>query len=215
MLPGVVEVGEDVLAGGSPQPLVVVGPPPAPRAGLAAMTGLTPLRPRSASARRKSHRKTSASKAPVATPGTSRRPAVSTATATVTATLTRRPPRRDCRWVASIRRAPTRPAAWGGTEVRSAPLDRPGRKGPDALVDLAAEPADPALRDAGAAQRWPGGHRSDSRRERARAVRAEAPRPGRRPRGSTRRGRRPLGRRPHAPSRRSVAAPGAPGSTRP
>ncbi len=56
-----------------------------------AITSLTPLGPRRARPRRNSVQKVPASDAPVAMPGTSRRPWSLTATATVTATETMRP----------------------------------------------------------------------------------------------------------------------------
>jgi hypothetical protein len=68
------------------------------------MTSFTPRKPRSASERRNAVQNGSASDAPVATPSTSRRPSVFTATAIITATVTIRPAWRDFRYVASIQR---------------------------------------------------------------------------------------------------------------
>src|SRR5262249_23537098 len=96
----------------------------------------TPRKPRLARARRNSVQKVSASEAPIAMPSTSRRPLLLTATATMTATETMRPAGADLH----IGRVEP--------EIGPVALQRPIDKGGDLVVDLAAQPADLAFRDA-------------------------------------------------------------------
>src|SRR5437868_4846067 len=97
-------------------------------------TSLTPRRPRRASLRRKSVQKTSASEVPIAKPSTSRRPSLLTPTETM---------------------RPSRRLHVGGIQPDIGPiaLQWPVEEGGDLAVNLAAQPADLALRDAGHAHR--------------------------------------------------------------
>ncbi len=104
------------------------------------MTSFTPRSPRSAGDRRKSVQNVSASEGPVATPRTSRLPSSFTATAIFTVRLTIRPPSRTL-VVGCIKPEVVGPS----------PLERPGKKGVQPLVDLTAEPTDLALQIAASA----------------------------------------------------------------
>src|SRR3954453_13791887 len=86
-------------------------------------TSLTPLRPRRASLPRNAAQKVSASDGPMSMPSTSRRPSPFTPTATITATEMMRP-------------------------LLLTSLDRALEEGLPAFVDLLAQPAHLALRDA-------------------------------------------------------------------
>src|ERR1700716_3288687 len=115
-------------------------------------TSLTPRRPRRASLRKKSVQKVSASEVPIARPSTSRRPSPLTPTATITATETT--------WDVAV----TTRLHIGRVQPDIGPFafERTVEEGRDLAVDLAAQPADLALGDAGHA------HRTDQLVDRAR-----------------------------------------------
>ena len=100
------------------------------------ITSFTPRRPRRASLRRKAVQKVSASEGPTSMPSTSRRPSVLTPTATITRH------RDDPAVLAHLHVGRVDP------QVGPVALDRPVEEGLHPLVDLSAEAAHLALRDA-------------------------------------------------------------------
>src|SRR3954466_5359112 len=100
-------------------------------------TSLTPRRPRRASLRRNAVQNVSASDGPMSMPRTSRRPSLLTPTATITAT------ENDAAILAHLHVGGVDP------QIRPVALDRTGEEGNRRFIDLAAQPADLALGDAG------------------------------------------------------------------